>query len=58
MSTAREDPVVPEKRVAVSEDASDFSLTNGVARDYELKCALGESFVGDPLHHPHVRSSI
>ncbi|KAI9460316.1 MFS general substrate transporter [Boletus coccyginus] len=40
MSTAREDQVAAEKRVAVSEDVSDFSLINGVARDYELKCAL------------------
>ena len=32
MSTVGEDLVVPEKQVAVSEDASDFPLTNGGPR--------------------------
>lgn len=48
MSTTYEDPVVAEKQVAAEEDgssASDLSLANGVARDYELKCALSESLV-------------
>ncbi|KAG9316881.1 MFS general substrate transporter [Chiua virens] len=43
MSTANEEPVVSEKQIAASEEGdspSDRSLTNGVARDYELKCAL------------------
>ncbi|KAG8212865.1 MFS general substrate transporter [Butyriboletus roseoflavus] len=39
MSTTNEDPVLAEKQIAATED-SDFSLINGVARDYELKCAL------------------
>ena len=54
MSSPNEDPAVAEKQVAASEDggsASGLSLTNGVARDYELKCALSESFVGALLHH-------
>ena len=51
MSTADENPVVAEKQVAGSEDggsASDPSLTNGVARDYELKCALSEFVCAPP----------
>jgi hypothetical protein len=47
MSSANENPVVAEKQGAASEDggSASLSLTNGVARDYELKCALSESFV-------------
>lgn len=48
MSTGQDDPVIAEKQVAASEDggsASDLSLNNGVARDYELKCALSKSLV-------------
>ncbi|KAH0833418.1 MFS general substrate transporter [Lanmaoa asiatica] len=42
MSTTKEDPVVPEKQVAVTRMAVQLriSTANGVARDYELKCAL------------------
>lgn len=46
MSITNEDPVLAEKQVEANED-SDLSLNvNGVARDYELKCALSESLVG------------
>lgn len=50
-----EDPqVVAEKRATTSEEGgpgSDLPLVNGVARDYELKCALSELFVGCPFSH-------
>lgn len=48
MDTGQGDPVKSEKQTAPSEDggsASDLSFTNGVARDYELKCALSKSRV-------------
>lgn len=53
MSITYEDPVVAEKQAAVLEEdgGSDLSLANGVARDYELKCALSESLVGALPHY-------
>ena len=48
MSEGKDDPVIIRKQVIASEDgrsASELSLINGVARDYELKCALGKSLV-------------
>lgn len=42
---------VAEKQAVTSEEdgsAPDLSLTNGVSRDYELKCVLSEYFLGAP----------
>ena len=40
-----QDPDIAEKKAAIEDggSASDFSLVNGVARDYEIKCALSKS---------------